>query len=72
MKVTVDNIIDDLHQGVAKEVMNITIDLSDGDKSRIYSVFHNAKKTFNGLETWYLQSKYFEENFAVVVSIFSS
>ena len=61
-----------MHQGVAKEVMNITSDLSDRDKSRIYSVFHNAKNPFNGLETWYLQSKFFEENFAVVVSLFSS
>ena len=72
MKVTVDNIIDDLHQGVAKEVINVTSDLSDADKLRIYSVFHNAKNPFNGLETRYLQSKYFEENFAVVVSLFSS
>ena len=38
MKVTVDNIIEDLHQDVAKEVMNITSDLSDGDKSRIYVI----------------------------------
>ena len=72
MKVTVDNIIADLHQGVAKEVMNVTSDLSDGDKLKIYSVFHNARNPFNGLETRYLQSKYFEENFAVVVSLFSS
>ena len=36
MKVMVDNIIDDLLQGVAKKVMNITSDLSDSDKSRIY------------------------------------
>ena len=57
MKATVDNITDDLHQGVAREIMNITSDLSDDDKSRICSVFHNAKNSFNGLETQYLQSK---------------
>ena len=60
-KLAIDNIIDDLHQNVTKEI-------SGDDKSRISSVFHNTKNPFNGLETRYLQSKYFEENFAVVVS----
>lgn len=67
-KVAVDNIIDDLHQSVAREMMSISV-LSDGDKSRISSVFHNATNPFSGLETQYLQSKYFEETFAVVVSL---
>ena len=72
IKTTVEHIIDDLREGVAREVMNITSELSDDDKSRIYSVFDNAKNPFSGIETQYLQSKYFEENFAVVVSLFYS
>ena len=63
-KVANDNVIDDLHQSIAREPINI----SDDDKSRISSVFHNANNPFNGLETQYLQSKYFEENFDFVVS----
>lgn len=70
LKVTVDNIVDDLHQAVDREIMN-TPGLSDDDKSRISSVFHNVKNPFSGLETQYLQSKYFEENFALVVSLFN-
>ena len=58
-KLAIDNIIDDLHQNITKEI-------SDDDKSRISSVFHNTKNPFSGLETQYLQSIYFEENFAVV------
>lgn len=67
IKLVIDNIIDDLHQNVTKEIMDISV-LPGDDKSRISSVFHNMKNPFSGLETQYLQSKYFEENFAVVVS----
>lgn len=62
-KDTIQNIIDRLHQSVREQI-------SGEDQSNLDSIFESASNPFSGLETQYLQSKYFEKNLGLVVCIY--
>ena len=64
MKDNIDFVIDDLYQAVNKEIKEVP-GLSEDDAVRITSVFSN----FTNLETQYFQSKFYEENFGLIVSV---
>jgi len=67
MKNAVDKMVDDLCSAVGEEVKK-TSSLTDEDVIRILSVFQSTRNPFMGLETQYLQSKYFYNYFSLVVS----
>ena len=64
----VDNIVTDLHSAAEKEIKKLSC-LNDEDASGILSVFTDVRDPFLGLETHYLQCKFYEEHFGFLVSI---
>lgn len=63
----VDNVVTDLHSAAEKEIKKLSC-LNDEDASRILSVFTDVRDPFLGLETHYLQCKFYEEYFGFLVS----
>lgn len=68
-KHTVDNVVTDLCSAVKREIKKLSC-LNDEDVSGILSVFTDVREPFLGLETHYLQCKFYEEYFGFLVSIF--
>ena len=65
----VDNVVTDLRSAAEKEIKKLSC-LNDEDASGILSVFTDVRDPFLGLETHYLQCKFYEESFGFIVSIF--
>ena len=65
----VDNVVTDLRSAAEKEIKKLSC-LNDEDASGILSVFTDVRDPFLGLETHYLQCKFYEEHFGFLVSIF--
>ena len=68
MKDNIDFVVNDLHQAV-DEGMREVPDLSEDNVARITSIFSNFSSPFTNLETHYFQSKFYEENFGLIVSV---
>lgn len=65
----VDNVVTNLCSAAEKEIKKLSC-LNDEDASGILSVFTDVRDPFLGLETHYLQCKFYEEYFGFLVSIF--
>lgn len=69
MKNSIDQVVNDLHQAVDREMREVA-GLYEDDSARIMSLFNNFSNPFMSLETHYFQSKFYEENFGLIVSIY--
>jgi len=68
MKENIDFVIDDLHQAVHEKIREVP-GLTEDDAVRITSIFNNFSSPFTNLETQYFQSKFYEENFGLILSV---
>ena len=68
MKENIDFVIDDLHQAVHEKIREVP-GLTEDDAVRITSIFNNFSSPFTNLETQYFRSKFYEENFGLIVSV---
>ena len=67
MKSNIDHVVNNLHLAVDSETREMP-GLSEDDVARITAMFSSFSNPFTDLQTHYFQSKFFEENFGLIVS----